>query len=378
MVHKPFSFLFLRPDNSNSMPDRKKLKLKSGVYAAFFLALFLLSNGCTSDTEKTPDISGVKVNLQTYRFDIDLYALDTNHIGEGLQKLNAKYPDFLDYFLDTLMAYGIHGNYADTNHGITEGLKPFLTFKDFVNLENEIKQQYPDSKPTDEALTDGFRYMKYYLPGFHIPKIIYVNMGLSKWPAFQLDSSTFCIGLDMFLGEQFPYYRSIGVQDYMNAHLRKTYIPVSVFSQIYTVLHPFQQDDKTLLDLMIQRGKEQYFLHRILPHTPDSVLFGFTQTQLKWCNANESFVYNFFIHQNLLYNKQTLNTMPYVNDGPFAKDMEPVTDKVKNTPGNVGSWLGYRLVCAYMGQHQKLTLQELLDQQVDAAKFLEETRYRPK
>ncbi len=189
------------------------------------------------------------------------------------------------------------------------------------------------SKETDETLTEAFRFMKYYIPNYHVPKVIYLNMGLSKWPAFPLDSNTLCIGLDMFLGPQFPYYRSVGVPEYMDAHMRKNYMPVSVFSTIYNTLHPFLQDDKTLLDLMIQRGKEQYFLHKILPHTTDSVLFGFTQLQLKWCGANEELVYNFFIHQNLLYDKQSHDIAPYINDGPFAKDMEDVTDRVKDNTG---------------------------------------------
>jgi hypothetical protein len=337
----------------------------------------MLCGGCNDRPEKIPNVSGVAVNLQTYRFDLDLFAIDTAHTGAGLQKMAAKYPDFLNYFLDTLMAYGIRGNYNDTSVGIRE-LDSFLTYKDYLNLEDTIKKYYPDSKRTDEELTNGFRFMKYYLPSYHIPKIIYLNMGLSKWPTFPLDTNTLCIGLDMFLGEQFPYYRSVGVQEYMNAHLRKSYMPVSVFSALYTVLHPFQQDDRTLLDLMIQRGKEQYFLHKVLPHTPDSVLFGFTTTQLLWCSANEASVYNFFIRQNLLYNKQSVNIIPYVNDGPFAKDIEPVTDRVKTTPGNIGSWLGYRIVCTYMGQHPKMTLQELLAQPADAPKFLDEARYRPK
>ena len=157
-----------------------------------------------------PDVSKVDVKLESYRFDLDLYALDTNRIGEGLQKMKAKYPNFLDYFLDTLMAYNIHGNYNDTVAGIREGLKPFLNYKDFVDLENSIKEQYPNTKEQDKQLTEGFKRMKYYFSNFNVPKVIYLNLGLSKWPAFPLDTSTLCIALDMFFGGRFsvlPLYR---------------------------------------------------------------------------------------------------------------------------------------------------------------------------
>ena len=346
-------------------------------YIITALALFLFL-GCNTPTENIPDVSAIKVSLNIREFDKDLYAIDTNHIGDGLTQLAKKYPDFLNYFLDTLMAYNIYGNYNDTVMGIREGLKPFLTFKDFLGLEDSIKAHYPDTKAIDAELTDGFRFIKYYLPGYTPPKIIYLNVGLSKWPTFPLDTATLCVGLDMFLGPQYPYYRSIGVPGYMGGHLQPAYIPVSVFGVVYKSMHPYNTDDKNLLDLMLQRGKEQYFLHKIMPHQPDSVLFGFTGLNVKWCNANEELIYNFFIHQNLLYDKELHDIQPFINDGPFAKGLEAATDTVKASPGNIGAWLGYKIVCAYMQQHPKLTLAELLSQQQDPEKFLEEARYKPK
>jgi hypothetical protein len=353
---------------------------KQSILFRFFLALaivFATFLGSCNSGENIPEVSNVKVDLKTSRFDLDLFAIDTNHIGDGLKKLSAKYPDFLNYFLDTLMAYGIHGNYSDTGLGIRQ-LDTFLTFKDYVNLEDTIKKYYPGNKDVDKELEDGFRFLKYYMPASHVPRIIYLDMGLSKWASFPLDSTILCVGLDMFLGEQYPFYKSIGVPDYMLTHFRKSYIPVSVFNAVYQTMHPFNADDKTLLDLMIQKGKEQYFLHKILPHKPDSVLFGFKQLQLDWCKNNEALIYNFFIHENLLYNKEAVSIMPYVNDGPFAKRLEAPNEPVKKTPGNIGTWLGYRIVSAYMAEHPKMSLKELLDQQTDAAKFLDETKYRPK
>jgi hypothetical protein len=350
--------------------------MRYSLIIIFAVALFFGSCGNTG--ENIPKVSNIKVTLETRQFDKDLYALDTNHIGAGLQQLLVKYPDFLNYFLDTVMAYGIRGNYNDTVKGIREGLKPFLTYKDFVALEDTIKAHYPDTKTVDAELTDGFRFIKYYLPDYSVPRVIYLNMGLSNWPTFALDKTTVCVGQDMFLGEQFPYYRSIGVPNYMAPHLRRSYIPVSLFSVIYKSMHPYVSDDKTMLDLMIQRGKEQYFLHKILPHKPDSVLFGFTQIQVEGCAKDEARIYNFFIHENLLYNKQTHDIQPFVNDGPFAKGLEDPTDSVKTLPGNVGGWLGYRIVCAYMSQHPKKTLAELLQDPIDAPRFLDEARYKPK
>lgn len=355
------------------MNNRKGLLLFT-----FCFSLLTIITGCGNDAEKVPDTSDVKIKLVTHRFDKDLYAIDTNQVADGLKQLAVKYPAFLNYFLDTLMAYGIQGNYNDTVAGIREGLKPFLAFKDYKDLEDSIQKHYPDTKETDEKLTEGFKLMKHYFTDFPVPEIYYLSLGLSKWPAFPVDSNTVCVALDMFLGDAFPHYRAIGVPEYMNPHLRESYIPVAVFSSIYRGSYPFLTNDKNLLELMMQRGKEQYFLHKIFPNEPDSVLFGYRQKQVDWCNNNEAFVYNFFIQQKLLYSTEAQNIMAYVTEGPFARGLEQPNKPEKETPGSIGTWLGYKIVSAYMAQNPKVTLKELLLQKHDPVLFLEMAKYKPR
>jgi hypothetical protein len=333
---------------------------------------------CTNPSEKVPDTSGISIELKTRRFDTELYAIDTNNIGEGLNQLKIKFPEFLDYFLDTIMAYGIKGNYADTSAAIREGLKPFLVYKDYVELEKYIKKQYPETKETDKSLQDGFKLMKYYFPDYKVPNIIYLNMGLSRWTSFAVDSNTMCIGLDMFLGDEFPWYTSVGEPAYMRTHRRKEYIPVSVFSTLYKIALPIKIQDKSLLELMLQRGKEKYFVHKVLPSVPDSVLFGFSSKQIQWCEKNEAWAYNFFVKNQLLYSKEAQNVMPYVTDGPFARGMEAANADEKLTPGNIGSWIGYRMIQSYMAQHGDVSLSELLKKELNAETFLNEAKYKPR
>ena len=353
-----------------------KKTLTTLIFSAITILLTL--TGCGNNPEKSVDISGIKVNLQTYRLDQEMYAIDTNHIADGLQKLNQKYPDFFNFFLDEVLNFGVRGNFVDTNSGIRESVHEYLTYHDFRDLQDTIRKCYPDTKEVDAELEKAFRYMKYYFPNGKTPRIFYINRILLKRPALCVDSTISCICLDMFLGPQFPYYASVGVPSYLAPHLRKSYIPVALFTEIYQCTFRFLADDRPLLDLMIQRGKEQYFLHKILPETPDSVLFGFTQNQVEWCNRNEELLYNFFIQQNLLFNKNEKTIIPYVFDGPFAVGIGSATDPGKPTPGNIGTWMGYKIVAAYMQQSPKTTLAELLADRPDPSKFLETARYKPK
>src|SRR6187431_3198466 len=50
-----------------------------------------------------PDVSDIKVNLETQRFEQDFFALDTNDLNSGLGKLQQKYPVFLEDFIQKVL-----------------------------------------------------------------------------------------------------------------------------------------------------------------------------------------------------------------------------------------------------------------------------------
>jgi hypothetical protein len=350
----------------------------------YFIILLLPAtfclNSCGDKGEGAPDVSNIKVQVVTQRFDLDIYGLDSNHLADGLTKLHSKYPDFLDFFLDTVMGFGIQGNgvYNDTSKGIREAVHEYITHKDYVGLEDTIKKNFPDTRETDEHVAMAFRYMKHYFPSIPVPKIIYINHLLQNISALSVDTGLSCICLDMFLGRAYPNYAAVGMPAYMAPHHDKNYIPVALFKDIYQSTYHYLSDDHTLLDRMIQRGKEQYFLHKIMPGTPDSVLFGFHGNQVDWCNKNEAGLYNFFIQQNLLYNKEERAIGTYVVDGPYAKNIGAPTDVGNPTPGNVGTWLGYKIVCSFIAQNPKITLKELLSLKTEPTQFLEGAKYKPR
>lgn len=331
------------------------------------VSVLLFSCGGSGDA---PDVSNIHVDLNTRRLDKDLAALDTSHLGAGLQQLSAKYPDFLNFYLDTLMGFGVNGIYEDTAFGVRNGLHALLTHPDYRGLLDTVAVHFPDTKQEDAALTKAFRYYKYYFPSRSVPKIIYLISGFNH-VAFTYDTTIVGIGLDMFLGAQYPFYASVGVPAYMSRKLTPDYIVPNVMQVLYEAEHPFVTDGRNLLDMMIQKGKEQYYLEQVAPFVPDTVRLGFTASQLGWCRASEAEVYNFFVKDKLLYETNWQKILRYVNDGPTATGMPA------ESPGNVGSWLGLQIVKAYMEQHPETTLDELL-QPMDAQRFLLLSRYKPR
>lgn len=331
-------------------------------------ALFLLS-ACRQSSD-APDVSGIKTDLNIRHLERDFPALDTNDLAQSLQDLHDKYPDFLDFYLDTFLSIGVNGQYTSDNPAVSKGVRSYLTYPDYRDLYDSVNHHFPDTKKIDEDLKKGFQYMMHYYPAYHVPKVIYFVSFLSGGNAITVDTSIAAIALDMYLGPSFPFYASMGHPQYMTRTFLPSYAVVNVMKVIYRNQRPFFHDDRTLLDMMVQRGKEQYFLKKILPFTPDSVRFGYTGPEMEWAKASEATIYAWLAQQNLIYEKTGQKVMRYVTEGPSTQGMP------QESPGNVGTFIGYRIVQQWADKHPDADLEKVLSHP-DAQKMLEEAKYKP-
>lgn len=338
--------------------------------SAIMLLTFFLTS-CENE-EESPDVSNIKVEIKSRSLYKDLYQLDTNDLATGMQSLQKKYPNFLPFYIDTVMGFSINGDYSNDNPGMERGLKTFLSHKDYRGLFDTVIAHYPDTKDVEKDLAKGFQYMKFYYPSYEVPEIIYFTSGLNNYAAFTYGKNTLGIGLDMFLGADYPFYKSVGIQEYFARQLNENYIPVAVFRTIYREKAPFVMQGKVLLDMMIQSGKEMYFVSKVLPFVDEHVRLGYTKEQLEWCEENEAMIYDFFIRQELLYENNMQKVARYVMEGPSATGMP------QESPGNIGAWVGLQIVKSYMQKNSNKSLKELTEKSIDAQTFLQKSKYKPK
>src|SRR5437868_3878596 len=67
-----------------------------------FFVSGMLFFSCNS-SERTPDVSNIKIDTRTRRFEQELFKLDTADFAAHLQQLIARYPGFGDNFLFTIL-----------------------------------------------------------------------------------------------------------------------------------------------------------------------------------------------------------------------------------------------------------------------------------
>lgn len=344
---------------SHMHPYRQKFIILIAAAACF--------TGCRRQP-KAPDVSHIPIQVHIAPFHRDFFSLDTTDLQKSLATLHKQYPVFLPVYITNILGYG---PYADSSRMVQSAIRGLLSSPDVISLEKTVEQRFPDMDFAEKELTLGFRYIKYYLPSFHPPRVVTFLSGLNNYGAVTADS-VLGIGLDMFLGGDFPLYKKLAdpYPDYMLRQFSPAFMAADCFRAIHQQLFPFQADGQTLLAQMIYRGKQLYFLDKVMPGAADSIKIGYTGQQLKWCRDNEQLIWQYFVQRNLLYSHDWQQIMHYIGPAPTTEDMP------SDAPGDIGSWIGWQIVRKYMEEHPHVTLKDLLGQN-DAQALLNEAHYRP-
>ncbi|RXK59760.1 hypothetical protein ESA94_11925 [Lacibacter luteus] len=324
--------------------------------------LLLISIAACNSGNNAPDVSHIKLSLKTERFEQDFFAIDSNNAKTGVFKLEEKYPVFLPLFVNHVLGLG---PVNDTNELAFEGSKRFLNLNQVVYKESQ--KLYKDFSSTTKELENGFRYVKYYFPDYKVPTIIttvgpmdaLAPMSNNEPSPNYMGEDFLAIGLQFYLGKDFSIYNDPGyissvAPQYRSARFSKEYIAGDVFKLVIDDLYPDSSSRYPLIERFIEKGKRLYLLQQFLPTTNDTLLIGYTGKQLEWCKENERSMYNFFIQQNLLFEIDPALTQNFTTDGPTTQGMP------EQSPGNIGAYLGWEIVKAYMEKKPSVTVAQLM------------------
>jgi gliding motility-associated lipoprotein GldB len=341
--------------------------INKNTWSCLLCAMVLAVTACNSG-KKTPDVSHIPMNVKTARFDTALFNIDTNNVAPGLHKLAEEYPVFFPVYIEHIMNFG---PYTDSNRLIPEQTRMFLTNPDFKALQHSVAEKYPSLDKVEQELAQTFRYIKYYIPAFHPPKVVSFISGIGNYGAVTADT-ILGIGLDMYMGTDFPPYGMIpDFPAYMVRRFTPEYITTNCAQVIQQELFPPSAKANKLIEQMVEAGKQQYFLDLVLPQTPDTIKLGYTKDQLDWCYDNEQMIWQYFIQNNLLYSTDWQDITYYLGDGPATRGMPP------GSPGKIGSFVGWQIVKHYMDRHPEVTLQQLMGTN-DLLKIFNEAKYKPR
>ena len=345
----------------------QRFLLSGPLMGAVLSALCLLTSCHHGD--KIPDVSGVDVKpVEIQRFDTAFFALDSNNIPAGLYRLLREYPYFTPDFVGNILGAG---PLNDTNRLALQATRDFLV--SYRPLKDSLEMKYPDLHGLAKDLTHSFHFFKYYFPKYNLPPKVVAYIGPIDGPGVAITTYTLAIGLQAYGGRNFSPYLSGQGQDmypgYISRRFEPEYIVPNCMTALAQDLFPDSSENRPLIEQMIIKGKYFWLAGKLLPETPDSLRTGFTQSQLNWCAANERSVYNFFLQNTDLYTRDPEIIKNYIGDAPKTQGMPDAA------PGNIGAWVGWRIVQKYVDEHSGISPNVLM--QTSVRQIFDEAKYKP-
>ena len=252
--------------------------------------------------------------------------MDTNQISREISSLYERYPQFsADYFSKILQADPVRDSQK-----IKRYLKIYLPI-----YKNALKVNAPKSINTD--LNKAFARFHFYFPKYKMPpELIYYMSPLL---------TSFNVLSDHYIG--------VGLQISTFDH----YIPQQIpFHCIQNVLDDYlfnKRSEPELVYQMIEAGKRQYMLETISLHTPDTLLWDYSSVQLKAVQEQESAIWQYLVEQKMLLSKERIDALNTLGDA------EKNSLLGAPLPGNIGKYIGYKMVSAYMKKQRKSTYDDL-------------------
>jgi hypothetical protein len=316
-----------------------------------------------------PDVSGIEINLNLERFEKDFFSIDTNALPAGLQLLQNKYPGFyIDYMQGILGVSGI-----DTNAETQSMVK--LMLSNYQPLYHEADKKMDDGKVLKETKR-SFQHVKYYFPAYKLPpKGIITFIGTLDAPGIALTDEYVAAGLHQYLGKDFEGYKTEDVRqlypDYISRRFDPLYIPVNCTKAIINDLFPDSSGKRTLVEQMVEKGKQWWLLDKLMPETADSLKTGYTQNQLDWCRQSEGLIWSYIVRNEDLNSLNPITIQTYIGEGPFTQGFSQ-----EDSPGNMGQWIGWQIVKKFSGKNPDKSPAELM--RTNASQILEEAKYKPR
>ncbi len=345
-----------------------KSRLNYFLRMCFWCSLICSLSFLTSCKNKQSiDVSDIDVDLKFKRFEKELFALSAANYKIQIDSLQKKYPVLFPFYFGEIGGWQFS---HDSSDALKDSVWQYVRSPYSQALYDSTMLRFADLLDFTKDLRHAFQYYKHYFPNAAIPE---VNSLINGPSAFTIGDNLLCVSLDKYLGPSSAFYRyeAEPIPQYMLNRFKPEYMTSNCIEVVATNTFEMSPASKKLLDKMIYKGKIIYFKKKLLPLTPDSVITGYASKDLEWCSDNEPEIWKFFIEHNLLYSADPLEYGKYITEGPSTSGMPP------EAPGNIGSWVGWRIVTRYMEKNADVSLQQLMNDS-NSQQILSGSKYKPR
>ncbi len=224
-----------------------------------------------------------------------------------------------------------------------------LTVRVFTPAVDSV---FPSREPVRDALAHivGAAHDK----GLDLPDRRYAAMVYGKPQAILFVDSVMLIGMNHFLGADYPGYSRWPV--YIRNTKTPAQLPYALAEALVATAYPYDAsgEDATLLSRMIHEGALVKARMELVPGSRLADALAYNDDDLKWLADNERTLWQEIVESGLLYDTSESTADRLLAPSP-AVQMLPTM-----WPGRAGRYIGYRLVDTYMRSTPGITLAEVL------------------
>jgi len=303
-----------------------------------------------------------KLDLKVNRFEHALFSINEENIEVVSVELEESFGTFNEVFASQIM---YKGNVKDEQY--LQDLLAFTHDKDMREAYDSVALLFTDFTAFEQELEFAFWQFSDYFPSYPTPEIT-TFFGGFNYGVVTYDNNI-AIGLENFLGKNSKYYQLLGNPEYLRFQKQKKFISSNVMEVWFNEYFQQYLGGRDLLSQLIYKGKIMYCIDKMLPELLMEDKFRFTNEQMNWVVENESSIWQYIVHEDLLFSKDEQQFRTFVDYAPFAKGMPP------QAPGRVAYYIGYKMVNEYMDNNE-IDVEELM-YLTDSRKFLQQSKYKP-
>lgn len=329
------------------------VKLKKTFFPIFILTI--LFSACSNETKLAVKLTGNEQKIDIQYFDKDFWKLDSAHFSSDLKDLASRYPDFFKN--NTVSENDWLERYRDTEiHHFSDSL--IRLFQDDISLSEEI--------------TTAFQRYQYFFEKKRIPQVVLWFSNFEMQSPILCSQNTIFIAGEHFLGKKHPLYA--GAPSYIQFEKDKKFLSSQAFQEWAINFIQTDEKDPSFLSKIIFEGKKLYFAEQLLQHVEDHRIIAYSPEDIEWAQQNEGMIWQYYINQDYLFSNNPKLSQRFIDPSPFSKFY---LGNDNDTPGRVGTWIGWQLIRSYMKNNPDVSLSSMLMDK-DAKKILRKSKYKPK
>ena len=232
----------------------------------------------------------------------------------------------------------------------------------------EVQKKYKKSESIEVELEKVFKHIKYHFPKTKSPKVYTVIAEMDYDNKVIYADSLVIISLEMYLGKDHKFYEFPAYirQNFEQRQMMPDLVASFAKSKITT------KKDNTLLSQMIYHGKLLYLKDLLLSNYTDDEKMGYTSKEISWCQENESYIWRYFLENELLYSNELKLNSRFIAPAPFSKFYLEIDNE---SPGQVGAWIGWQIVRSFV-KNNDVPVAKLLE--INAKELFKKSKYKPK